>query len=142
MNWKKTKDEIIGITNTVVNDARNILPHLLTALGIFVAIIIAVVAVYLNDLIKVDSIDAYASPYTLIDRYVVSAHMIMDIILFLVYLIARITDKNILLRCSRFRLKNGALLTEDEQKYYRPCALCEHNQQDGQRNRADLWCKW
>lgn len=57
----------------------------------------------------------------------------------LVYLIARITDKNILLRCGRFRLKNGALLTEDEQKYYRPCALCEYNQYC--KSHIKLWFK-
>ena len=65
--------------------------------------------------------------------------MIMDIILILVYLIARITDKNILLRCGRFRLKKGALLTEDEQKYYRPCALCEYNQYC--KSHIKLWFK-
>lgn len=123
----KSTQKMQESTNIAISEARSVLPHLLTVVGIFVSIIIAVVAVYLNDLIKVENIEFYNNPQLLIARYIVSGHMIIDIILLLLYLIARITDKNILIRCGRFDKDDGSSKNKEDLKYYRPCALCKHN---------------
>lgn len=131
--------EMKNNTNRAVDEARGVLPHLLTVIGIFVSIIIAVVAIYLNDLIKVESVEKYLNPQLLIARYVVSGHMIIDIILIMLYIVARISDKNILIRCGNFDKVKNCNLSDDDLKYYRPCALCLNNPYCGRY--LKLWYK-
>lgn len=113
-------------TQRAISEAQGVLPHLLTVISLFVSVIIAVVAVYLNDLISIKGIENYISPQMLILRYVVSGHIIMNIVILFLYMAARMTDKTILIRCPHFVNAQNSPLTSEELKYYRPCALCEN----------------
>lgn len=98
---KKVKSLTKKVNDTVEN-ANSIIPHMLTSLGIFVSIIIAVVAVYLSDLISIDGDNIHILTPIDIIRYVVSGQIIINIIFLMLYIISRLTNKNILLRCAEF----------------------------------------
>lgn len=100
----KSANEITDKVKSTIKTADNIIPHMLTSLGIFVSIIIAVVAVYLSDLISISGNES-SSPITQIDilRYAVSGQAIINIIFVMLYIISRLTDKSILLKCPTFK---------------------------------------
>ncbi|MDR3149261.1 MAG: hypothetical protein LBT88_04510 [Oscillospiraceae bacterium] len=83
-----------------VNDqANNILTHVMTVLGIFVGIIIAVVTVYLSGVLD---FSASSTPYSPIAfaRLILMGQICLNIIFFFMYMLGRITGKSDLMRRS------------------------------------------
>lgn len=113
---RKTNNKIRGAKKNI----DNIIPHMLTSLGIFVSIIIAVVVIYLSDLISIDgNVPTYITQFQFA-RYLMSGHIIFNIVFLMLYLISRLTNKTVLLRCSEY-----VPLVKYEKFKYRPCANCE-----------------
>lgn len=115
------KEEVLEIRR----EANNTIPHMLTSLGIFVSIIIAVVVIYLSDLIAVyPTINANYISQMQFARYIVSGQIICNLIFLMLYIISRLTNKNILLRCSKFKDIRFPELSHEMK--FRPCANCEN----------------
>lgn len=126
-NSKATQSKI----ETFLNDAKDlskemrntsseIVPHMLTSLGIFVSIIIAVVSVYLSDLVSIHGDNGHYLSQLQLGRYLMSGQIIFNIIFLMLYIIARLTNKNILLHCSYYDPKNSS-----KNLKYRPCVNCK-----------------
>lgn len=119
-NLNKRANQLNGNINKAIKSIDNIIPHMLTSLGIFVSIIIAVVVVYLSDLISISgNVPPYITQFQFA-RYLMSGHIIFNIVFLMLYLISRLTNKTVLLRCSEYES-----LEKYEKFRYRPCANCK-----------------
>lgn len=117
---EKFLDDSKELSSEIRNTSNEVIPHMLTSLGIFVSIIIAVVAVYLSDLVSIHGDNGYYLSQLQLGRYLLSGQIIFNIIFLLLYIIARLTNKNILLHCSYFKSKNNS-----KKSKYRPCVNCK-----------------
>lgn len=89
--------------NIAVSSTNNLIPNMLTSLGIFVTIIVAIMALYLSNVLQISSLE-FAVPQMRYARYVLSGQITFNTIFLLLYFISKLTGKS--LRASR--------LTDDE----------------------------
>lgn len=112
---------------------QNILPNLLTVLGIFISVIIAVVIIYITFFLEKDVNILLNSILQLqIGKYVLSAHLLGNVMFLLMFMIARLTNRNILSTCGEYKLDKENYSERDEIEYessvYRnACANCKYN---------------
>jgi hypothetical protein len=87
------------LSKDVKNQSNEILTHVMTVLGIFVGIIIAVVTVYLSGVLD---FSASSTPYSPIAfaRLILMGQICLNIIFFFMYMLGRITGKSDLMRRS------------------------------------------
>ena len=114
---------------------QNLLPNLLTVLGIFVSIIIAVVIVYITLFLDKDINNILNSVLQLqLGKYVLSAHLLGNVMFLLMFMIARLTNRSILATCGKYRLDLSRYKKEDEDKYTTginryACGNCEYEKE-------------
>lgn len=129
---KRIGKDLDNKSQTINKNAENIIPNMITTLGIFVSIIIAVVAVYLSDLISVQNknqtfnfiqeIAGSGAVQVYLGKHILSAHMLGNILFLLIFLVSRLTDRNILLSCNNYD-KDKSILYDGRELY--PCANCK-----------------
>lgn len=99
--WDKVQD--------ATNEAKNLIPNMLTVLGIFVAIIIAVVGCYLSVLLNPPE---GGTATVSLATYLLMGHILVNIIFLLLYFISKLTDRQIACYCHRADLANCGACTE------------------------------
>lgn len=114
---RKKMNKLVMETNDKVKQVeKNIdgmIPNMLTVLGIFVAIIIAVVACYLSILLTHESLKQYAAsrPFEYM-QYLMMCHVMFGIIFFLLYLISKLSTYELSCHCNLYEL----ISHEDEER--------------------------
>lgn len=98
------KENLIKSRDTI----DNLMPNLLTVLSILISIVIAVVIVYItvflepNDNTKTIIYDYIQARFA---QYVLSVHVVGDLFFMMMFMIARLTNRSILMTCSHFEWK-------------------------------------
>lgn len=105
--------------------ADSLIPSMLTILGIFVAIIIAVVACYLSILLAQNRIDGanetYSRPFEFM-RFLLMGHIMLAIIFLLLYLVSKLTSHSLTCHCKHFARSAPCSDTSNFE-----CSQCQHN---------------
>lgn len=113
-----------------IDTIENIMPNMLTVLSILISIIIAVVIVYITIFLD-DGNNGFKSILQVqMGRYVLSGHIVGNIMFLSMFMIARLTNRSILLTCSHYQLKDE-FENSDEDKYVsdihkHSCANCKN----------------
>ena len=83
--------------------AEGIVPNMLTVLGIFVAIVIAVVACYLSVLLanQYTGTSQYTLPVVFL-HYLIMGHIMIMVVFLLLYLVSKLTSRPITTHCGNF----------------------------------------
>lgn len=85
--------------------SKNMFPNMLSALGIFVGIVIAVMACYLSILLTEHCGDStvlyYSRPFEFM-RYLLMGHITLAVVFLLMYLISRISGHSLACSCNKF----------------------------------------
>ena len=121
---KTVKNTTLKLNNAkkALNDSndtvRNIMPDILTVLGIFVSIIVSVVIVYIEFFIDNKSVELFNKTLQLlIGKYILCTHLLGNIMFLLLFMIARLTNRSVLSTCSYYKLDTLRFKSEDEDKY-------------------------
>lgn len=77
-----------------ISSTNNLLPNMLTSLGIFVTIIVTIVALYISNVLGPSQIE-FAIPQMRYARYVLSGQITFNCIFLLLYFISKLTGKTI-----------------------------------------------
>ena len=105
--------------------AESLIPSMLTILGIFVAIIIAVVACYLSILLAQNRIDGangtYSRPFEFM-RFLLMGHIMLAIIFLLLYLVSKLTSHSLTCHCKHFAQSTTCSDASNSE-----CSQCQHN---------------
>lgn len=112
---KVVKEQLKNTHDTV----DNLLPNLLTVLSILISIVIAVVIVYITVFLEPSESKVALVENILQARfaqYVLSVHMVGDLFFIMMFMIARLTNRSILMTCSHFEWK-PKIKEEDKDKY-------------------------
>lgn len=103
---KNESQEIINKVNQALEQSGeakknvdSLLPNLLTILGIFVAIIIAVVAAYLSVILLQEKVGAGITVFHTVVTCVLLGHVLLNLIFFFIYLISRMTNFTLACYC-------------------------------------------
>ncbi len=103
---REARDDLIKAKDTI----DNLLPNLLTVLSILISIVIAVVIVYITvflepgDETTVSLVDKILQAH--FAKYVLSVHIVGDLFFIMMFMIARLTNRSILMTCSHFKWKS------------------------------------
>lgn len=99
--WKIKKEQL----DNTISSTNNLMPNMLTSLGIFVTIIVTIVALYISNVIGSTKVE-FAIPQMRYARYVLSGQITFNCIFFLLYFISKLTGKTIhLSRISENKLR-------------------------------------
>lgn len=109
VNAAEKADSALEKVRDATDEAKNLIPNMLTILGIFVAIIIAVVGCYLSVLLNPPDGDATTVSLA---TYLLMGHILVNIIFLLLYFISKLTDRQIACYCHRADLANCGACTE------------------------------
>lgn len=102
-NAKKTAHNAKKLAHKAENTADNIIPNMLAVLGIFVGVIVAVVACYLSVILAGQVEDSVKRTLPVIFMsYLVMGHIMIMTVFLLLYLISKLTSRSIANHCSRF----------------------------------------
>lgn len=88
--WTIKKEQL----DTTISSTNNLMPNMLTSLGIFVTIIVTIVALYISNVLGPSKIE-FAIPQMRYARYILSGQITFNCIFFLLYFIAKLTGKTI-----------------------------------------------
>lgn len=122
-NIEKTQDTI-----------DNLLPNLLTVLSILISIVIAVVVVYITIFLEPDNkensiVEMYIQAS--FARYVLSVHLLGDLLFLMMFMVARLTNRSILMSCAEFDWAshiNNRIKDHYDSPYHKyACADCNKN---------------
>lgn len=129
-NLKKTNSKAMNLTDTI----DNLVPNVLTILGIFLSIVIAVVIVYIEIFLQPNGnsvVNSLLNSVIQINlaRYFISAHTLGNILFLLLFMIARLTNRTILTSCKSFEW-NSKISEENRDSYLTDfhsfaCADCQ-----------------
>lgn len=78
----------------VIDSTNNLIPNMLTSLGIFVTIIVTIVAVYISNVLTPSDVE-FNIPQMRYGRYVLSGQITLNAIFLLLYFIAKLTGKTL-----------------------------------------------
>lgn len=104
----------------------SLLPNVLTILGIFVAIIIAVVAAYLSVILLQEKVGAGITVFHTVVTCVLLGHVLLNLIFLFIYLISRMTTFTLACYCVRGK--------------HSDCTKCDKNERCSWWNR--LWFRY
>lgn len=113
---------------SVKRTADGILPMMLTVLGVFVAIIVAVVACYLNIILMEQNVAKSgilppSRPFDIF-QFVLMGHIMLAVIFLLLYLVSKMTVFNLSCHCSAY----DSLQQDGEKKFeVSDCSTCKVN---------------
>lgn len=106
---KANADNALNSATNAENKAELLIPNMLTVLGIFVAIIIAVVACYLSILLAKNGIKVsngvYSRPFEFM-QFMLMGHIMLGVIFLLLYLVSKLTSHSLTCYCKNF-VRNG-----------------------------------
>lgn len=132
----KTQKKELKKSKRQLNEARdtvdNLLPNLLTVLSIFVSIIIAVLVVYVTLFLQDNEYVSFVEQYiqARFAKYILGAHVAGDLFFLMMFVVARLTNRTILIKCSDFEWRHDI---EDKDKdtyttnfHYSACADCRY----------------
>lgn len=122
---KINADKALASSKEAKQQAESLIPSMLTILGIFVAIIIAVVACYLSILLAQNRIDGanetYSRPFEFM-RFLLMGHIMLAIIFLLLYLVSKLTSHSLTCHCKHFAQSTTC---SDASNF--GCNQCQHN---------------
>ncbi len=123
-----SKNAVRKALKKATEDARGLLPNVLTILGIFVAIIFAIVACYLGIVLEEHSIAksgvAYPKPLEYA-KFLLMGHMALALVFLLLYLVSKFTPYSIASYCERFESKIPQKENEDVEIAPNTDAACD-----------------
>lgn len=100
--WKIKKEQL----DNTISSTNNLMPNMLTSLGIFVTIIVTIIALYISNVLQPTQIE-FSIPQMRYARYILSGQITFNCIFFLLYFISKLTGKTIhLSRISEDKLKS------------------------------------
>lgn len=99
-----SKNQLIKTKDTI----NNLLPNLLTVLSILISIVIAVVIVYITVFLENNRIPSVVKEFVQarFAQYVLCIHVVGDLFFLMMFMIARLTNRSILMTCSYFNWKS------------------------------------
>lgn len=103
---KKNAKSALESSQHAEEQASALIPNMLTVLGIFVGIIIAVVACYLSILLAPNGADAtngiYSRPFEFM-QFLLMGHVMLGVVFLLLYLVSKLTSHTLTCPCKRFK---------------------------------------
>ena len=78
----------------VVTSTNNLIPNMLTTLGIFITIVVTIIALYISNVLGTSKLE-FAIPQMRYARYILSGQITFNCIFFLLYFIAKLTGRTI-----------------------------------------------
>lgn len=88
--WKIKKEQL----DNTISSTNNLMPNMLTSLGIFVTIIVTIIALYISNVLRPTQIE-FSIPQMRYARYILSGQIIFNCIFFLLYFISKLSGKTI-----------------------------------------------
>lgn len=131
-NYAKQLEEASDTLSKTKDTIDNLLPNLLTVLSILISIVIAVVIVYITIFLdNGSSIENFKNNFLQLNlaKYALSAHVVGNLFFLMMFMIARLTNRSILMTCSHFDWKPN--ISEDKRDRYETdfhrfaCADCK-----------------
>lgn len=123
-NAKLNASKALASSSKAEKQAEALIPNMLTVVGIFVAIIIAVVACYLSFLLAKSGIDrsngAYSRPLELM-QLLLTGHIMLGIVFLLLYLVSKLTSHPLTCYCRNFVRDSKSPTTSNCE-----CSQCKH----------------
>lgn len=122
---KTNADKALASSEEAKQQAESLIPSMLTTLGIFVAIIIAVVACYLSILLAKNGNNGangtYSRPFEFMG-FLLMGHIMLAIIFLLLYLLSKLTSHSLTCHCKHFAQSTTCSDTSSLE-----CSQCQHN---------------